>query len=44
MLAAGWTLLVLAAQNVAGMMLARGITRQPEMALRMALGARRDAR
>ncbi len=41
LLAAGWTLLVLAAQNVAGTMLARGIGRQPEMAVRMALGARR---
>jgi putative ABC transport system permease protein len=41
LLAAGWTLLVLAAQNVAGMMLARGIGRQPEMAVRVALGARR---
>jgi predicted permease len=41
LLAAGWTLLVLAAQNVAGMMLARGIGRQPEMAVRLALGARR---
>jgi putative ABC transport system permease protein len=41
LMAAGWTLLVLAAQNVAGMMLARGIGRQPEMAVRMALGARR---
>ena len=41
LLAAGWTLLVLAAQNVAGMMLARGISRQPEMAVRLALGARR---
>jgi predicted permease len=41
LLAAGWTLLVLAAQNVAGLMLARGIGRQPEMAVRLALGARR---
>jgi len=41
LLAAGWTLLVLAAQNVAGMMFARGIGRQPEMAVRLALGARR---
>ena len=41
LIAAGWTLLVLAAQNVAGMMLARGIGRQPEMAVRIALGARR---
>jgi putative ABC transport system permease protein len=41
LLAAGWTLLVLAAQNVAGLMFARGIGRQPEMAVRLALGARR---
>jgi predicted permease len=41
LLAAGWTLLALAAQNVAGMMLARGIGRQPEIAVRLALGARR---
>jgi len=41
LLAAGWTLLVLAGQNVAGLMLARGIGRQPEMAVRLALGARR---
>ena len=41
LLAAGWTLLVLAGQIVAGMMLARGISRQPEMAVRLALGARR---
>jgi predicted permease len=41
LLGAGWTLLVLAAQNVAGMLLARGIRRQPEMAVRLALGARR---
>jgi predicted permease len=41
LLAAGWTLLMLAAHNVAGMMLARGIGRQPEMAVRLALGARR---
>ena len=42
LVAAGWTLLMLAAQNVAGMMLARGIGRQPEMAVRLALGARRS--
>ena len=41
LLAAGWTLLVLAAHNVAGMMLARGLSRQSEMAVRLALGARR---
>ena len=41
LVAAGWTLLVLAAQNVAGLMLARGIGRQQEMAVRLALGARR---
>jgi len=41
LLAAGWTLLVLAGQIVAGMMLARAISRQPEMAVRLALGARR---
>ena len=41
LLSAGWTLLMLAGQNVAGMMLARGIARQPEMAVRLALGARR---
>lgn len=41
LLGAGWTLLVLAGQNVAGMMLARGIGRQPEIAVRLALGAQR---
>jgi predicted permease len=41
LLGAGWALLTLAAQNVAGIMLARGIGRQPEMAVRLALGARR---
>jgi predicted permease len=41
LLGAGWTLLVLAAHNVAGMMLARGLSRQSEMAVRLALGARR---
>jgi putative ABC transport system permease protein len=39
--AAGWTLLALAAQNVAGMMLARGMSRQTEIAVRLALGATR---
>jgi len=42
LLGAGWTLLVLAGQNVAGMVLARGISRQSEMAIRFALGARRQ--
>ena len=41
LLSAGWSLLALAAQNVAGMMLARGISRQTEMAVRLALGASR---
>jgi predicted permease len=41
LLGAGWALLTLAGKNVAGMMLARGIDRQPEIAVRLALGARR---
>ena len=41
LLGAGWTLLVLAGQNVAAMMLARGISRQSEIAVRIALGASR---
>jgi predicted permease len=41
LLGAGWALLTLAGKNVAGMMLARGIGRQPEIAVRLALGARR---
>jgi putative ABC transport system permease protein len=41
LLGAGWALLALAAQGVAGMLLARGLGRQTEMAIRAALGARR---
>lgn len=41
LLGAAWTLLVLAGQGVAGMMLARGVSRQTELAVRMALGAGR---
>jgi len=41
LLGAAGRLLTLAAKNVAGMMLARGIGRQPEIAVRLALGARR---
>jgi putative ABC transport system permease protein len=41
LLSAGWALLALAAHNVAGMMLARGISRQTEIAVRLALGASR---
>lgn len=41
LLAAGWSLLALAGQNVAAMMLARGISRQPELSVRIALGASR---
>jgi predicted permease len=41
LLGAAWTLLVLAGQTVAGMMFARGITRQSEIAVRLGLGASR---